>query len=38
MELCYINSITLGETSWDVSTTQGTSRIKDRKRSNEDRS
>ena len=34
---CYTNSITLGETQWDVSTTQGTCRMKDqKKRASED--
>ena len=29
----FINSITLGEIQWDISTTQGRRRMKDRKRS-----
>ena len=33
----YINSVTLGETQWDVNTTQGTRRMKDQKKLTEDR-
>ena len=32
IEPYYINSVTLGETQWDVSTTQVTRRIKDQKK------